>query len=640
MSRHYKQESPLVEKRFLWSNILLILIFSTLTVRLWYLQVYKGDYYRKISENNRIRRIEVPAPRGMIFDKNGQVVLGNRPFFDLVYIPQYVKDTETTLRIIASLLHEPVSSFERMLRASRGRPKFLPTTLKRNLSIHEVSLIESNKVFLPGIEINVAPRRDYNDHTPPHIVGYMGEISAKNLKAKNEEDPDNPYLPGDLIGKQGLESRWEKELRGKRGYRLIQVDAFGRQTSMFEHEGWSLPVRPAVPGSDLILTLDIELQKAVKKAFQGKNGAVVVMNPRNGEILAMLSSPDYKPSIYQDGLSVDKWQSLILDPFKPLFDKTTGGSFAPGSVYKPVVALAALSENLVTSATKHNCRGAFELGRDVFHCWHRGGHGKTDMRNALMKSCDIYFYNIGVELGVDKIAKYALDLGLGERLGVMLNKEDPGLIPTTAWKKKSSRYGWTLGDIPSIAIGQGANLLTPVQIASLFGTIANGGKVWRPFIVRRVVNHVGETILEHRPELIKTSKFISQEHFALMRDILKDVVMSPQGTGRRARVPGVTVAGKTGSAQVVNLKRNRNRRTSTVSMKWQEHAMFAAFSPVEDAEIALAIVSENDQHGGGASSAAPIAGKIIAAYWELKKNAKPEQHLKVSQKPETAPSIR
>lgn len=630
MSRHYNHESPLVERRFLWSGIFLILIFSCLTVRLWYLQVYKGEYYRKISENNRIRRIEVPAPRGMIFDRNGKVVLGNRPFFDLVYIPQYVKETETTLRIISSLLHEPVSSFERMLRASRGRPRFLPTTLKRNLSIHEVSLIESNKVFLPGIEINVAPRRDYNDHTPPHIVGYMGEIGAKTLKAKNEEDPENPYLPGDLIGKQGLESRWEEVLKGKRGYRLIQVDAFGRQTSMFEQEGWDLPVRPAIPGSDLILTLDMELQKAVKKAFAGKNGAVVVLNPKNGEILAMLSSPDYKPSIYQDGLSVDKWQSLIMDPFKPLFDKTTGGSFAPGSVYKPVVALAALSENIATPATKHNCRGAFELGRDVFHCWHRGGHGKTEMRTALMKSCDIYFYNIGVELGIDKIAKYALDLGLGEKLGVNINKEDPGLIPTTTWKKKNTRHGWTLGDIPSISIGQGENLLTPIQIASLFATIANGGKVWRPFIVRQVVNHVGETVLKQEPELIKTSRHIKQEHFALMRDMLKDVVMAPQGTGRRARVKGLTVAGKTGSAQVVNLKRNRNRRTSTVSMKWQEHAMFAAFAPVDDAEIAVAVVSENDQHGGGGLSAAPVAGKIIDAWFKLKLQKEADEALRVS----------
>ena len=282
MNRPYKQESPLAENRFLWSNVFIILIFTMLTIRLWYIQIYKGDYYRRISENNRIRRIEIPAPRGMIFDRFGKVVLGNRPYFDLVFIPQYVKDTQTTLKILSQLLHVPIQSYERMLRANRGRPKFLPTTLKRNLSIHEVSIIEANKVFLPGIEMNVAPRRDYKDHTPPHIVGYMGEISAKTLKSKNKDEPDNPYLPGDLIGKQGLESRWEAVLRGRRGHRLIQVDAFGRQTNLFESEGWTLPVKPAIPGSDLILTLDMELQKEAKKAFQGKYGAVVVLNPKIG----------------------------------------------------------------------------------------------------------------------------------------------------------------------------------------------------------------------------------------------------------------------------------------------------------------------------------------------------------------------
>ena len=635
MSRSYKQESPLIESRFLWSNIFLIGIFALLTVRLWYIQIYKGETYRRISENNRIRRIEVPAPRGMIFDRYGSVVLGNRPFFDLVYIPQYVKDTETTLKILSQLLHEPTANFERMLRANRGRPKFLPTTLKRNLSIHEVSLIEANKVFLPGIEINVAPRRDYKDHTPAHIVGYMGEISSKALKVWNDKEPENPYLPGDLIGKQGLEYRWESLLRGKRGYRLIQVDAFGRQTSLFEFEGWHLPIRPAVPGSDLILTLDMELQKAAEKAFQGKYGAVVVLDPQTGEILALISSPGYNPAIYQEGLSVDKWQSLISDPFKPLFDKTTGGSFPPGSLYKPVVAFAALGEGIIKANSTFQCGGAFELGRDVFHCHHRGGHGQVDLRKALIKSCDIFFYNVGVELGADKIAKYAMDLGLGDKLGVRLNKEDPGLIPTNAWKKMTTKVPWALGDIPPLSIGQGANLLTPVQIASLYATIANGGKIWRPFVVRKVVNHVGETVLEHKPELLHTSELISQSQFKLMRNMLRDVVMSSEGTGRRARVAAADVAGKTGSVQVVSLKKNRSRKTSTVSMKWQEHAMFAAFSPVENAKIAVAVVSENDRVGGGGSSAAPVAKKIIEAFWRLRKTRENPSQLNISAKSES-----
>lgn len=624
MNPRYKQETPRVESRFLWSNIFIIFIFATLSVRLWYLQIYRGDYYRRISEHNRIRRIEIQAPRGAMIDRNGKVILGNRPFFDLVYIPQYIRDEALTFKILSQLLHEPQSNFERMLRSNKGRPKFLPITLKRNLSIHEVSLIESYKIFLPGIEVNIAPRRDYHEDTPPHIVGYMGEIGPKTLKAKNEEDPDNPYLPGDLIGKQGLEARWEHLLRGKRGYRLIQVDAFGRQTSMSEQVDWELPIKPAVPGADITLTIDKDLQKAAAKAFRGKYGAVVVMNPQTGEIMAMISSPTYDPNIYQDGLSFDKWQSLISDPYKPLFDRTSGGAFAPGSVYKPIVALAALSEGLITPQTSHHCNGSFELGKDVFHCYFRRGHGRIDLRRAILKSCDIFFYNLGVELGVDRIAKYAKAFGLGEKLGLGLNKEDPGLIPTTKMKKPgAARAPWTIGDTPPLAIGQGANLLTPLQIVSVYATIANGGKIWRPFIVRRVTNHIGETILENEKELIGQVDIISEKNFAIMRNMLQEVVMNPEGTGSRAQVPGVTVAGKTGSVQVVSLKKNRNQNNE-VSMRWREHAMFAAFSPAENAEIAVAVVSENDRVGGGALSAAPVAQKVIARYWELK-NARNEK---------------
>lgn len=618
MSRRYKQESPLVVSRFLTASVVVMLTCMILIVRLWYVQVFKGDYYVKISENNRIRRIEIPAPRGMIFDRNGAVLLGNRPFFDLVYVPQYVKDKESVLKILSNLLHEPIANFDRMLRSNVGRPEFLPITLKRNLSAYEVSLIESNKVFLPGIEVNVAPRRDYNDKTQAHIVGFMGEIDAKALKTRNEEDPANPYIPGDLIGKHGLELRWEKLLRGKRGYRLIQVDAFGRQTSLFEKEGWELPVKAAVPGADLVLTLDSELQAVASDAFQGKFGAVIVLDPRNGEILAMLSSPTYDPTMYQEGVSQDKWKSLIEDPFKPLFDKTTGGTFAPGSVYKPLIALAALEEGIINPTTKYFCPGHFDLGHDVFHCMQRKGHGYVSLTEALVKSCDVYFYNVGLELGAARIAKYAHALGLGRRLGVQLNREDPGLIPTPG----ENGMKISVGDTPSIAIGQGANLLTPMQIANLYATIANGGHIWRPFMVKRAINHLGEVLFEHKPELIDDVKIIKPETFHTVAKILEQVVDNPSGTGKAARIPGISVAGKTGSAQVVSLKRNRDRKTSTVSMLWQEHAIFAAFSPAENAEIAVAIVSENDRVGGGGVSSAPVAKKIIEAFWRFKTERK------------------
>lgn len=615
MRKMFLKKDLIAPNRFLVANVLILAVMGLLLARLWYLQIYRGDHYRRMSENNRTRFIEVPAPRGMVFDRHGEVVLGNRPYFDLVYIPQYVKDKEKTLELLSRLLHVPAAVFERRLKVGGGTPRFLPINLKRNLSLHEVATVQSNQIFLPGIDIAVAPRRDYKPETPSHMVGYLGEISGRSISKSNDEDPGNPYRPGDLIGKQGLERRWEKYLRGKRGSRLVQVDAFGRRTKS-DIEGISLPEEPPVPGSDVVLTLDMELQRVAREAFQGKNGSVVVLNPQNGEILAMVSEPGYDPNMFQGVLSVEKYRSLLANPLAPFLDKTTGGEFIPGSVYKAVVAVAALEEKVVTPQTTFHCPGHYMLGGETFHCHHRPGHGKVDLNLALMKSCDVFFYHVGVELGVDRIAKYARMFGLGEKLGVLLNFERPGLIPTMAWKRQTFNAPWTAGETPPVSIGQGANLMTPVQMANLYATLGNGGRIWRPFLVKRVINHIGETILIQDPELIGELTEISSQSLNIVASGLRDVVMHKDGTGKAAAVDGVTVAGKTGSVQVVSLKKNLT--DLDVSMKWREHAMFAAFSPVENPEIAIAVVSEHDKVGGGGKSAAPVAGKIIAAYWKLK----------------------
>ena len=614
MKRLFHQESLLVKSRFIWASLIVFIVTGMIILRLWYIQVYRGQYYVEISERNRVRRIEIPVPRGVIYDRHGDVVIGNRPYFDLVYIPQYVNDKSATFKILSRLLHIPVSIFRKRIDLARGRPKFLPITLKKNLSLHEVSIIESNKIFLPGIEIRVAPRRHYQSTTPPHMVGYLREIDSKTMKRFNEKNVENPYLPGDLVGKQGLEAKWESYLRGKRGFRLIQVDAFGRQSQMADFE---FPERPAVPGSDLELTIDLKLQEAVKNAFKGKNGAVVVLNPTNGQILAEVSEPGFDPAILQTGLSNEEWRRLTSNPFKPFLDKTTGGEFPPGSVFKPVVALAALQENIITPQTTYRCPGSFTLGDQTFACHDRSGHGIVNLRRAMMKSCDVYFYQIGVELGVDRLSQYARAFGLGKRLGVQLNMERPGLVPSSAWKQLVHRFPWTAGDTPSVSIGQGYMLMTPMQMVNLYAAIGNGGTVWRPYLVQRITNHFGEVVFHQRPQMLKRVAKVSQENLALMASYLQDVVMNREGTGKRAAVEGVTVAGKTGSVQVVSLKKNRNQ--VDVSMKWKEHAMFAAFSPVIDPEIAVAVVSQNDKVGGGGKSAAPVAGKIIATYWQLKK---------------------
>lgn len=619
MTRIHKQESLLVESRFMWASITLLITISGLLFRLWYIQIYRGDYYREVSERNRVRKIEIPAPRGIIFDRNGDVVLGNRPFYDLVYIPQYVADKDMTFQILSRLLHVPITRFEARLEMAQGQPRFLPISLKRDLSQHEVSIIEANKIFLAGIEVRVAPRRDYGPDIPPHLLGYLKEIDPKAMEELNAKNQDNPYLVGDLVGKQGIEHRWEKYLRGQRGYQLIQVDAFGRQSQGLEESEWSLPSVPAKPGADLELTIDYELQKIAKSAFAGKNGSVVVLNPQTGEILAAISEPGFDPKMMQQGVSIDDWRELIANPFKPLLDKTSGGEFPPGSIYKAVIAMAGLEEKVIDENRSVYCPGYYVLGDRRFYCHERKGHGTTNLLRALVKSCDVFFYQVGIELGVDRIARYAKAFGLGAKLGVALNMEKPGLVPTAAWKMLTYRLPWAGGDTPNISIGQGYNLMTPLQMANLFATIANGGKVFRPYYVNRVTNQVGETIYEHRPEVLHEVSEISPKTFALVRAALEAVVMSPEGTGKNSIVPGVTVAGKTGSVQVVSLSKNSNKGTAAVSMNWKEHAMFAAFSPTEHAEIAVAIVSQNDLIGGGGKSAAPVAGKIIARYWELKR---------------------
>jgi penicillin-binding protein 2 len=618
MKKIFRPTFLIVENRFFWASSIVVGVISILWLRMWHLQIYHGEHYRRISENNRIRKIDISAPRGVIYDAYGKIVLGNTPSSDLVIIPQYVKELDMTFNILGRLLHQTPEVFQKRYKLLNLQPPYMPITLQRNLSQHEVSLIESNRVFLPGVEVRTTARREYSEVPSPHMMGYLGEISPQALSELNVSQKNNPYYPGDLIGKQGLEARWEKYLRGKRGYKLIQVDAHGRATLANSHsDGWSLPEIPAVPGASLELTLDMELQAALVDAFAGKNGAVIALNPQSGAILAMTSQPGWDPYMYQRGMTNEEFRALSLDPFHPFIDKTTGGEFAPGSTYKAIVALAALQENVITPNTTYHCPGSFNLGSQTFSCWQHHGHGAVNMRRALMQSCDVFFYHVGIELGVDRIAKYSKLLGLGSKLGFELNFERPGIIPTENWKLQVKKEPWVTGETPPVAIGQGYNLMTPMQMASAYATIANKGNMWKPFLVRRVINHLGEVIEERQPTLMRHVEGISELNYSLVHQGLEAVVMDEEGTGKNARVPGVNVAGKTGSVQVVNLKKNRNQ--SDVSVLWKEHAMFASFAPVETPEIVVVVVSEHDEVRGGGASAAPVAGKILNRYFELKK---------------------
>jgi penicillin-binding protein 2 len=614
MKRLFNQESVTVPSHFMYASILIVTGMLLLSLRLWWLQVFRGDYYRARSEMNRIRKIEIPAPRGLIFDRDGELLLDNRPFFDLVYIPQFVKDKDATLRILASLLHGSVEHFEQRLRVVRGQPGFLPVILKRNLTTHEMSLIKANRIFLPGVDVAIAPRRNYSADTPPHMIGYLGEVDPHGIIKLNQNDPSNPYFPGDLIGKSGLEQRFERELRGRRGFRLIQVDALGRQTS--ETHDMPLPTQAAQPGDDMVLTIDRTLQKAAMEAFKGKHGAVVAIDPRDGQVLVLYSSPGFDPTIFQERISIEQWRELSQNPFNPLLDKTTGGEYPPGSTWKALVALAALEEKIITPETKFYCPGSFTLGNQVFHCHQREGHGHVDLAKALYRSCDVYFFHVGMSLGPDRIAKYAREFMLGRKSQLGLNMDLPGIIPTTAWREATFRSPWMDGETPSLAIGQGYNLVTPLQLANLYASIGSQGKVFRPWLVQKILSPLGKLIRQTTPILERQANLISPETYNLVKNALQQVVEHPEGTGKRAAVKDHTVAGKTGSVQVAKLR--KGLKVSEMAFKLREHALFAAFSPVDSPEIAIAVISEHDEISGGGASAAPVAGAVLRAYWEQK----------------------
>jgi len=617
MKKMFRSPHLLIESRFFIASVIVVGAALVLWLRVWHLQVYRGDYYRRVSENNRIRKIDIPAPRGVLFDSQGKIILGNTPSSDLIVIPQYMKDKDKTFDVLSRLLHQPRDIYERKFKQAKSQPRFMPITMQRNLTQHEVSIIEGNRLFLPGVEVRTSARREYNSDISPHMLGYLGEINPTILDELNSKNRTNPYSIGDLVGKQGLEARLEPHIRGRRGYKIIQVDAFGRASNPNKQD-WQLPMVAAQAGANVELTLDLDLQKSVTRAFSGKNGAVIVMDPRNGAILAMTSQPSWDPYMYQKGMTTEEFRALTLDPLHPFMDKTTGGEYPPGSTYKAVVALAALQEGVVNANNTFYCNGSFSLGNQTFGCHKKEGHGYVNLRQALMQSCDVYFYHIGIDLGVDRIAKYARALGLGSKLGLNLNMERPGLVPTSAWKLATHKEPWATGETPPIAIGQGYNLTTPLQMASLYATIANQGHIWKPFLIKRISSPFGQVLEERQPELIRTTDAISPENYALVRKGLEAVVMDEEGTGKKARVEGISVAGKTGSVQVVNLKKNKNQ--SDVSILWKEHAMFASFAPSDNPEVVVAVVSEHDDKGGGGASAAPVAGEILNTYFQLKKS--------------------
>jgi penicillin-binding protein 2 len=590
------------KQRILVISFVVGAIFFLLLLRLWHLQILSADDYRSLSENNRLRFVPVAASRGAIMDRSGKVLVSNRPSFSLAVVPLEVKDKDGLLDRLATLLGLDRDELEDRWKKITGRAKYYPVVLASNISRDQVEIIEENRLRLPGVEVEMKPVREYSGNLlAAHLLGYIGEISEDEMdKPGNEE-----YNPGDYVGKNGIERSWEQELHGVDGGRQLEVDARGRVLRTVSES------RPTV-GNSVVLTIDAAVQKQAEKAFGEQAGAAVALDVNSGEVLAFVSNPSFDPALFSGKLPADVWKSYLDDKRHPLENKALTGQYPPGSTFKVITALAGLEDGLISDATSVNCSGSYQLGNATFKCWNKRGHGATSLKKSLRESCDVYYYQLGERLGVDRIAKTAQKFLLGAPLGIGLNNEKPGMIPTAEWKQKRFGKRWYQGETLSVAIGQSFVLMTPIQLASMIATVANEGTVYRPFLVKRIVDTDGKPLKEFKPEIIGRTG-ISADKFRLVKQGLFAVVNEPGGTGGTARLYDVKVAGKTGTSQVVKLRDSKQG----IPYQFRDHALFVAFAPFDKPEIAVAVVVEHGEHGG--SAAASIAGKILRAYFDGKK---------------------
>ena len=582
-----------------------VVAFGFLIARLWQLQVVEGDYHRTLSENNRVRLKRVNATRGLIYDRTGQLVVENRPSFDVVMVPEDARRPREVLERLGGFLNQDLADARQALTAASAshRPPFENVVLRRDVDWDTLVAVETRQIELPGVSMQIGPRRNYLYGTlAAHLLGYVGEVSVDELQRLTG------YQMGDTIGKYGLEKFWEDRLRGENGGQQVEVDAFGRKLRVLDEV-------PETPGANIHLTIDIGLQQAAEEAMGDQEGSVVVLDPNDGAVLAMVSKPAFDPNMFARGINEDEWRVLTSDPLHPLANKAIQGQYPPGSTFKIVVATAALEQNVISPWQRVFCSGSMHYGNHEFHCWKKGGHGWVNLHEAIVGSCDVYFYQLGQRLGVDTIAEYAHRYGLGSPTGIPLDHERGGTIPDSQWKRQ--RYGepWYSGETLSVAVGQGYVTTTPLQMASVIATVAAGGVRHRPHYIAELDSAEGEAAAGPPTEATKLG--LKAATLSQLKSALRDVVESEHGTGKKARVEGIEVAGKTGTSQAVRLKTDRKVNQQLLPREQRDHAWFVSFAPVGAPEVAIACLIEHAGGGGGAM-AAPVVQKVLSYYFAHK----------------------
>ena len=601
--RYSRDFSDGVRRKIKFFVFLVAVCFLILLLRVWYLQVLKGSDFMGLSESNRVRLISLPSYRGEITDRNGLTLASIRPSFNLYITPEDVQDLGETLNALKEKIDFDIQKVKDDIRHSQP---FLDVLIKADIQRDQVAFVEENNQLLGGIHLKVEPLRDYHyGELAAHTLGYLGEINKDKLM-KGEPG----YRMGDIVGKEGIEYLFEQDMQGKKGYKEVEVDVSGRELAVLRKS-------PPQSGNHLQLTLDLRIQLMVEQLMTGTEeapiyGSAVVIKVQTGEILAMTSKPAFDPNLFSAGISNAEWRKLLFNTEHPLQNKAIDGQYPPGSVYKIIAAYAALEEEAVNPEDTVFCPGYYRLGRGVYRCWRRGGHGDMDLHDALVQSCDVYFYTVGYKLGIDTLARYAKMLGMGSLTRVNLIGEKPGLVPTKEWKLKARGEEWLAGETISASIGQGFNLVTPLQQARLLATVANGGILLKPYLVRQIKDKDGRVVKEIFPSIEKRLES-RPDTLSLIQKGLFGVVNEKRGTGWRARSKEITVAGKTGTAQVVRLKKGpKSEDDEEISYKHRDHAWFAGYAPYENPEIAVAVIVEHGGHGG--SAAAPIVRQIIDTY--------------------------
>jgi penicillin-binding protein 2 len=593
------------ERRLAALILFISILFLGLAGYFWFLQITGHDRYQRLSDNNRIRLVEMPATRGIVRDAGGVILADSTPSYNLVVIPEDMeKDREEEVRRLALLLElDPQRTMER-LREYAGEAPYRAVPLAYNLDEGKVALFEVSRDSFPGAVLRIEPRRYYPfGKTAAHVLGYVGEVSRDQLKAG--EFPG--ARRGDIVGKYALERNYDWYLRGHDGGRQVEVDARGRELAV-------LGITDPVPGADLSLTIDLELQKLLEAELAEKRGAGVILDIRSGAVLAMASEPAFDPNEFSIGISRAQWDEIVKDPGHPLQSRAISGLYPPGSTFKVVTAMATLMEETVEPDQEIRCRGSYRFGRRTYRDWKLSGHGKVDFFRSLVESCDVYYYQAGEKLGIDRLASWGRVMGLGQATGIDLPGEKDGLMPSSVWKLRARGEQWYDGETLSVAIGQGYLLATPLQMASLYATIARSGEVLQPYIVNSAQTVNGEELYFREPSLVRRLP-VEEEVWQRIREGLAGVVSDPKGTGRGARVRDFPVAGKTGTAQVVRLQEGPRDEDDEVPYEFRDHGWFAAYAPAEDPAVAAAVVVE---HGGnGSSSAAPIVRKLFEKYREL-----------------------